>query len=131
VRASGDGGVIDVQAFSENGETIVTVTDRGKGMEAQELSKITEPFYRVDKGRARADGGVGLGLAICARICELHGARLEIASKAGAGYESEGEKEAESKDAPRAEAGSECESKDAPGAGAETGTKVTIYFTSP
>jgi len=85
VKYSVDGGRIDICAYSENDEAIVTVTDYGKGMEESEISKITEPFYRVDQSRSREDGGVGLGLAICARICELHDARLEIQSAPMAG----------------------------------------------
>ncbi|MDR1530931.1 MAG: HAMP domain-containing histidine kinase [Clostridiales bacterium] len=85
VKASVDGGKIDVQVYSENNETIIAVTDCGKGMEKREISKITEPFYRADKSRSRADGGAGLGLAICARICETHNARLEIESELGTG----------------------------------------------
>jgi len=63
----------------------LSIVDCGRGMEESELTKITEPFYRIDKSRSRADGGVGLGLALCNRICEIHGARLEIESKPGAG----------------------------------------------
>ena len=82
-----DGGKIDIRIYSENGETIISVTDYGKGMEESEISKITEPFYRVDKSRSRTDGGIGLGLALCSRICELHNARLEIKSAPMAGTE--------------------------------------------
>jgi signal transduction histidine kinase len=84
-KYSEDGGRIDIRAYSEGGEALIVIADRGKGMEEAEIPKITEPFYRVGKSRSRAGGGVGLGLAICARICELHGARLEIKTKPGAG----------------------------------------------
>ena len=80
-----DGGRIDIMVYSEKVESVITISDCGKGMEESELSKITEPFYRIDKSRSRADGGVGLGLSLCARICEIHDARLEIESKPGAG----------------------------------------------
>ena len=56
------------------------MTDTGKGIPAEELSRITEPFYMVDKSRARAQGGAGLGLALCRRIVELHGGTLEFES---------------------------------------------------
>jgi signal transduction histidine kinase len=86
IRASEPGGKIDVLADrAGDGEVVITVTDFGKGIAKDELSKIKEPFYRVDKSRTRADGGVGLGLAICARICEVHGARIEIESEPGEG----------------------------------------------
>jgi signal transduction histidine kinase len=84
-KYSEDGGRIDIQAYSENGESLIVIADCGKGMEESEIPKITEPFYRVDKSRSRAEGGVGLGLALCARICEIHNARLEIKTKPGAG----------------------------------------------
>ena len=61
------------------------MTDTGKGIPAEELSRITEPFYMVDKSRARAQGGAGLGLALCRRIVELHGGTLEFESVLGQG----------------------------------------------
>jgi len=76
---------IDIQAYSENDGAVLTVTDYGKGMEESEISKITEPFYRIDKSRSRIDGGIGLGLSLCVRICEIHNARLEIESETGKG----------------------------------------------
>ncbi len=62
----------------ENG---IMVQDFGKGMEASELEKITEPFYRVDTSRNRKTGGLGLGLALVDEIVKVHGGRLEIESK--------------------------------------------------
>jgi signal transduction histidine kinase len=84
-KYSEDGGRIDIQVYSENGEALIVVADRGKGMAESEIPKVTEPFYRVDKSRSRAEGGVGLGLALCARICEIHNARLEIKTRPGVG----------------------------------------------
>lgn len=63
----------------------ITVSDTGRGIPADQLSRITEPFYMVDKSRARRQGGAGLGLALCQRIAELHGSRLEFVSQPGAG----------------------------------------------
>lgn len=84
-KYSRDGGEIDIRIYSENNEAVISIADYGKGMEENEISKITEPFYRVDQSRSREDGGIGLGLALCARICELHNARLEIKSAPMAG----------------------------------------------
>ena len=56
------------------------VKDRGRGIPPEALSRITEPFYMVDKSRARAEGGAGLGLALSKRIAELHGAKLHYES---------------------------------------------------
>lgn len=63
----------------------IRVSDNGKGIPEEELERITEPFYMVDKSRARAQGGAGLGLALCRRVVELHGGRLEFQSQVGRG----------------------------------------------
>ena len=63
----------------------LTVRDTGCGIPAGDLPRITEPFYMVDKSRARRQGGSGMGLALCARIAALHGTRLVFASKPGEG----------------------------------------------
>lgn len=57
------------------------VQDNGKGMQAEELPRINEAFYRVDKSRARAQGSVGLGLTLCQKIVELHSGRMRFESK--------------------------------------------------
>jgi signal transduction histidine kinase len=80
IKYSFDGGEIDIRTYSENDAATLTVADYGKGMEESEISKVTEPFYRVDKSRSSDDGGIGLGLALCVRICEAHNARFEIKS---------------------------------------------------
>jgi signal transduction histidine kinase len=61
------------------------VADRGKGIPPEEIARITEPFYRVDRSRSKLSGGSGLGLALVKRIAEVHGARLEIESTLGEG----------------------------------------------
>ncbi len=61
------------------------VKDTGKGMPKEELSRITEAFYMVDKSRARRQGGAGLGLALCAEIVKRHGGRLSFQSVEGSG----------------------------------------------
>ena len=85
IKYSSDYGEIDIRAYSENNKAIIIVTDYGKGMEESEIVKVIEPFYRIDQSRSREDGGVGLGLALCVRICEVHNARLEINSAPMAG----------------------------------------------
>ena len=57
----------------------------GKGIPAAELTRITEAFYMVDKSRARAQGGAGLGLTVCQRIIKLHGGTMEFQSIEGKG----------------------------------------------
>ena len=63
----------------------LTVTDQGQGIPARELEKITEAFYMVDKSRSRAEGGAGLGLALCKTIAAFHGGELRFISQEGIG----------------------------------------------
>ena len=61
------------------------MTDTGIGIAAEHLPRLTERFYRVDRGRSREMGGTGLGLAIVKHVAQRHHARLEIDSRIGAG----------------------------------------------
>ena len=61
------------------------VADGGVGIPAEELPRVFERFYRVDKARGRAEGGSGLGLAIVKHVAENHGGRVEVESAPGAG----------------------------------------------
>jgi two-component system phosphate regulon sensor histidine kinase PhoR len=61
------------------------VTDRGPGIDAVHLPRLTERFYRVDKSRSQGTGGTGLGLAIVKHVLAGHNARLEIESEVGVG----------------------------------------------
>jgi len=63
----------------------VAVADRGEGIPAEHLPRLTERFYRVDTARSRELGGTGLGLAIVKHILNRHRGRLEIASTIGVG----------------------------------------------
>ena len=74
-------GVVCVEAKNENGGVTLSVTDNGCGIPADSLAKVVEPFYRVDKARNREVGGAGLGLALCKKIAEVHGAEMIIKSK--------------------------------------------------
>lgn len=70
---------------SAQGAGIFMVEDNGPGIEPQHLSRLTERFYRVDKGRSRETGGTGLGLAIVKHIASRHEAELKIESQVGQG----------------------------------------------
>lgn len=78
---------------SKEGDTVflagegdrITVRDQGCGIPQEEILRVTEAFYMVDKARSRKEGGCGLGLSLCVRIAQLHGARLEIESRVGRG----------------------------------------------
>jgi len=63
----------------------ISVADRGEGIAAEHLPRLTERFYRVDAGRSRAVGGTGLGLAIVKHIVSRHRGRLDIRSIVGEG----------------------------------------------
>lgn len=64
---------------------IISIHDNGKGMEPQELSKIRDAFYMVDRSRSRQQGGAGLGLAICDEILKLHGFEFHFESTVNIG----------------------------------------------
>ncbi len=76
LKACSAGGHVCLSCRSTEEGTEMTVTDDGRGMTAEQLLHVTEPFYRTDKARSRADGGSGLGLALCQHICDAHGASL-------------------------------------------------------
>lgn len=63
----------------------LSVTDQGDGIAAEHIPRLTERFYRVDKGRSKSIGGTGLGLAIVKHITERHGGRMEVFSEQGVG----------------------------------------------
>ncbi len=85
VKYSPPGGEVTVQARTSGGEAVLSVIDRGEGIEPQHLSRIFERFYRVDKGRSRHVGSTGLGLSIVRHICQAHGGRVEVESHPGKG----------------------------------------------
>ncbi|MBQ7144028.1 MAG: HAMP domain-containing histidine kinase [Oscillospiraceae bacterium] len=84
-KASRRNSVIELFAKVEDGGCAIYVRDHGRGMPREELAKITEPFYMIDKSRSRAQNGAGLGLALCQRIAELHETKLEYESELGVG----------------------------------------------
>lgn len=63
----------------------LTVWDTGCGIPPEAIARVTEPFFMVDKSRARAGGGSGIGLALCKKIAEVHGGSLHIESTLGKG----------------------------------------------
>jgi two-component system phosphate regulon sensor histidine kinase PhoR len=85
VRYTPDKGHIELawRAISEG--AAFSVKDDGIGIDAQHLPRLTERFYRVDRGRSRDTGGTGLGLAIVKHVLERHQARLDVSSEPGRG----------------------------------------------
>ena len=84
-KAAGAGGHVSLTGQRRGEDYVVTIRDDGPGMAPEELQKIRRPFYRVDPSRARAQGGAGLGVAICDRILTLHGFSLSYESAPGQG----------------------------------------------
>ena len=85
VKFSHSGGTIEVIGRSANGETLITVTDHGVGIEKIHLPRLFERFYRVDRARSRELGGTGLGLSIVKHIVSVHGGRVDVQSSPGKG----------------------------------------------
>lgn len=84
-KASSENQTVCVLGNTADDNYVVNVTDSGKGIAKEEIEKIMEPFYMVDKSRTRSQGGAGLGLALCQKIAELHKAQINISSVVGEG----------------------------------------------
>jgi signal transduction histidine kinase len=85
VAHTGKGGTITVAAVKQGDWVEVSVSDTGEGIPAEDLPNIFERFFRVDRSRARATGGSGLGLTIAKRLVEAHGGKITVQSKLGKG----------------------------------------------
>ena len=81
IKACSAGGKVKISCS----ECQAVIEDNGKGMTEEQLLHITEPFYRTDKSRSRAEGGAGLGLALCKQIVLTHKAEMNFESKIGQG----------------------------------------------
>ncbi|MEX2395051.1 MAG: ATP-binding protein [Actinomycetota bacterium] len=80
-----EGGKVEITAEQRDGWISIVVADQGIGIPQDELGRIFERFYRIDKARSRATGGTGLGLAIVRHVIENHGGRLDVSSDLGVG----------------------------------------------
>ena len=88
VRYTPEGGHIRISWAERSGGGegfALSVTDDGIGIEAKHIPRLTERFYRVDKGRSRDTGGTGLGLAIVKHVMIRHGGSLAVDSTPGQG----------------------------------------------
>ncbi|PKO84981.1 MAG: phosphate regulon sensor histidine kinase PhoR [Betaproteobacteria bacterium HGW-Betaproteobacteria-11] len=85
VRYTPAGGHIEVTWTTDAHGASFAISDSGPGIAAEHLPRLTERFYRVDRGRSRELGGTGLGLAIVKHVLERHQGRLEIESEIGRG----------------------------------------------
>jgi two-component system phosphate regulon sensor histidine kinase PhoR len=85
IKYSDEGGTVGVEV-SRHGEGLaIIVHDEGCGIEAKDIPRLFERFYRVDKARSRKLGGTGLGLAIVKHIMQAHGGSVTVASTPGEG----------------------------------------------
>lgn len=85
IKYNHDGGEVEVRLNSNKNQQIVDVKDNGKGIPPEDLKRIFERFYRVDKSRSREKGGTGLGLAIVKHILEAHKSKIAVSSTLGKG----------------------------------------------
>jgi two-component system OmpR family sensor kinase len=76
---------VDVRVSATGDVAVLEVTDHGRGLPAEDLSKVFDRFYRADPGRTRDQGGAGLGLSIVAAVVQAHGGRVGVLNVAGAG----------------------------------------------
>lgn len=79
------GGSVTVAAGIDDNKHLISVTDTGEGIVSENLQRIFERFYRVDRGRTRDVGGTGLGLAIVKHLARLHGGEVTVSSTLGQG----------------------------------------------
>ncbi|NLU33061.1 MAG: cell wall metabolism sensor histidine kinase WalK [Clostridiaceae bacterium] len=85
IKYTPEKGKITVNCYSERDKVIIIVEDNGIGIPEQDVERIFERFYRVDKARSRQMGGTGLGLAIAKEIAVLHGGNITAKSRIGRG----------------------------------------------
>ena len=85
VQYTPPGGLIRIRWYRTGPGACLEVNDSGEGIPAEHIHRVTERFYRVDKGRSRERGGTGLGLAIVKHVMVQHGAELKISSEPGSG----------------------------------------------
>lgn len=80
-----EGGIVRLAAMKQDDKVELHVTDNGRGIAAEDITKITEPFYRADKARSRSTGNAGLGLTLCKQIADVHKAEMVVESIVGSG----------------------------------------------
>ena len=85
IKYSPDGGVISARLLETHNHVILSISDQGLGIPRQDINKVFDRFYRVDKARSRQQGGTGLGLAISKEVIEVLGGRIWVDSQEGKG----------------------------------------------
>ena len=85
IKYTPDGGEVRVKVGMEAESMVIEVADNGLGIPPQDLSRIFERFYRVDRSRSREMGGTGLGLSIVKHVAQVHGGTIDVQSTPGQG----------------------------------------------
>lgn len=85
IKYNREGGSVRIRVFKENGFAVLHVADTGIGIPKDDLERIFERFYRVDKSRSKTVGGTGLGLSIVKHAAKLNGAKISLESEIGKG----------------------------------------------
>jgi signal transduction histidine kinase len=87
VKYTPAGGMVQVSLRRKGEEVILRVSDNGAGIPEEDLPRVFERFYRVDKARSRAAGGTGLGLSIVRNAVRQRGGSVEVANRPQGGAE--------------------------------------------
>ena len=89
IKASDTNSRIDIEGYynKDTDEYMLKIKDKGIGIPKEDLDKVLEPFYMVDKARTRKNNGIGLGLSICSEICNINNISLDIKSELNVGTE--------------------------------------------
>ncbi|MGH7654797.1 MAG: sensor histidine kinase [Gemmatimonadaceae bacterium] len=85
IKFSPPGGEVEVGAAASGGRLILSVADRGPGVEPSHAKRIFDRFYQTAAGRSVSGRGAGLGLAICREVARAHGGRISVVSRRGGG----------------------------------------------
>ncbi len=85
LRVSAEGEAVEVEVRRDGPRVILAIMDRGPGIPTAMQERIFDPFVRLDEGRARSQGGTGLGLPIAREIVRVHGGDLTYQDRIGGG----------------------------------------------
>ena len=87
IKYTPDGGLLKIYVGFVYNDAYIKIIDNGIGIPEEDLNRIFERFYRVDKARSRENGGTGLGLSIAKEILDKNGGSIDIKSEVGKGTE--------------------------------------------